>query len=518
VSGHVGIDFGTTTTIVAVVDPVDGTATSIALPPLTRSVHHDDNEAQQIPSLIHFDGSGGSVLGRAVEDRNLTDSQATFRWMKPTIVEQLYDNPRSVGGRTITHRQAAEEFFAAVFTQLFRAGFEQSRVCFTVPVHSFEEYVDWLSDVATRNGFNDVTFVDEASAAGIGYDIGLSVGDRFLLFDFGGGTLDVAVIELLEPSGVATQRIRVLGKSGTGLGGRSIDRWIVEWAKTQSGLGDGALQRLANELLVSAERAKISLSNKPTATVDAIDPLTGKVITLDLGERDFEQLLDDNRMFDIIEETLRAALNQAKDHAVSDTELTGILLVGGSSLIPAVRRHLSRRFGADRVHLHKPIDAVAIGAARIATGAQVDNRLYHEYQLRYRDNGRDEYQPIVTAGSAHPTDDWLETYFVTSATSHQTQFNLEIYETDVTRVGSPGCEIFFDADGSARFAESSADAETWRRHICSETINAKASTAPWEECIELRFRVDDSRRLRINATDMRNGKVIHKDLPVTRLR
>lgn len=517
-SGHIGIDFGTTTTVVAVVDPLDGSAASIALAPLTRAVHHDDNEAHPIPSLIHFDSAGAQVLGRAVEDRNLTESNATFRWMKPTIVEQLYDGPRTVGNRTLTQHQAAEEFLAAVFAQLQRAGFEKSRLCFTVPVHSFEEYVDWIADVATTNGFDDITFVDEPSAAGIGYDIGLNVGDRFLLFDFGGGTLDVAIIELLEPTGNATQRVRVLGKGGTPLGGRSIDRWIVEWAKTQSELDDTTLQRLANELLVSAERAKITLSSKPTATVDAIDPLTGKVITLDLDEREFERVLDDNRMFDIIEDTLRAALNQAKDHNVSDSDLAGVLLVGGSSLIPAVRRHLSRRFGSNRVHLHKPIDAVAIGAARIATGAQVDNRLYHEYQLRYRENGRYEYEPIVAAGSPHPTDDWLENLIVTSTTSGQTRFELEIFETDVTRVQASGCEIFFDNDGKARFGESNTEADSSRRHICSESLKAQASKTPGEECIELRFRVDDNRRLRLNATDLRTTKAIHKDLPVTRLR
>jgi len=518
VSGHVGIDFGTTTTVVAVVDPLDGTASSIALDPLSRVVHHDDSDSHSIPSLIHFDSSGGHVLGRAVEDRNLIESNATFRWMKPTIVEQLYDGPRQIGGRTLTQRQAAEEFLAAVFTQLQKAGFAKSRVCFTVPVHSFEEYVDWISDTATKNGFDDITFADEPSAAGVGYDIGLTVGDHFLLFDFGGGTLDISIIELLEPTGAAKQRVRVLGKGGVALGGRSIDRWIAEWAGTQSELDETTLERLRNELLVSAERAKITLSSKPKATVDAIDPMTGKVVVLDLDEREFERILDDNRMFDMIEDTLRAALNQAKDHNVGDSDLKGVLLVGGSSLIPAVRRHLSRRFGSNRVHLHKPIDAVAIGAARIASGAQVENRLYHEYQLRYKENGRYEYEPIVAAGSPHPTDGWIENLIVTSTTSGQSRFELELFETDVTRVKASGCEIFFDNDGKARFGDGNADTDSHRRHICSESLEAKPSTVPGEECIEIRFRVDDNRRLRLNATDLRTRKSIHDDLPVTRLR
>ena len=471
--GHVGIDFGITTTVVAVVDPLMEQRHRLRLI-RCRVVHHDDSDSHSIPSLIHFDSSGGHLLGRAVEDRNLIESNATFRWMKPTIVEQLYDGPRPIGGRTLTQRQAAEEFLAAVFTQLQKAGFTKSRVCFTVPVHSFEEYVDWISDTATKNGFDDITFADEPSAAGAGYDVGLNVGDHFLLFDFGGGTLDVAIIELLEPTGAAKQRVRVLGKGGVALGGRCIDRWIAEWA--QSELDDTTLERLRNVCSFQPS-AQNHLVEQTQAIVDVIDPMTEKSSFLTLTN-EHEQILDDNRMFDVIEDTLRAALNQAKDHNVGDSDLKGVLLVGGSSLIPAVRRHLSRRFGSNRVHLHKPIDAVAIGAARIASGAQIDNRLYHEYQLRYRENGRYAYEPIVAAGSPHPTDGWIENLIVTSTATGQSRFELELFETDVTRVKASGCEIFFDNDGKARFGDGNADTDSYRRHICSESLEAKPSKAP----------------------------------------
>jgi len=515
-SVHVGIDFGTTTTVIAVYDPVSGGAETVNLAPLTADVEQNGHRTHFVPSLVHY--SASATLVGAPARAHLNDS-STIKWMKPTIVHEHYDGPRRVAdGRDVTLRQAGADLLGSVRSRLDDLAYEDVTVCFTVPVHSFEPYTAWLESVAADEGWSNLKFVDEASAAAAGYEAAVHPGDSYMVFDFGGGTLDVAVVQAQGVAGDGSPRMRILGKSGADIGGRNIDAWLVEWAESELGLDPQTGNYLRNQLVASAERAKEELSSAGSATISAIDPRNGRTRRVSIDSATFESLLDANNLFDRIEETMKSALRRAAAAGVHDDDLKFVVTVGGSSIMPAVQRHLRRRFGSQRVRLDRPIDAVARGAALVAAGMQVDNCLYHRYELRYLADGEEKFAPVFDPGTEYPTPGWPWSQVITSTSPNQGTFHLEFYETDPHRVVAGGVEIVYRSDGSADVARSRANSGVVRSKFHLEEIQATPSGVAGEACLDVDLRVDDARRLVIRVRDIRNGKVIMDDVQVVRLK
>lgn len=515
-SVHVGIDFGTTTTVIAVYDPVSGGAETVSLAPLSAEVEQNGHRTHFIPSLVHY--SGAAMLVGAPARAHLNDP-STFKWMKPTIVHELFDGARSVGdGRAVTLRQAGADLLGAVRSKLDALAYEDVTVCFTVPVHSFEPYTAWLESVAADEGWSNIKFVDEASAAAAGYEAAVRPGDSYMVFDFGGGTLDVAVVQAQGESRDGSPKMRILGKSGADIGGRNIDAWLVEWAESELGLDPQTSNYLRNQMVASAERAKEELSSAGSATISAIDPRNGRTQRISIDSATFERLLDANNLFDRIEETMKFALKRSAAAGIDDDDLKFVVTVGGSSIMPVVQRHLRRRFGSERVRLDRPVDAVARGAALVAAGMQVDNCLYHRYELRYIANGREQFAPVFDPGTEYPTPGWPWSQVVTSTSPNQAKFHLEFYETDPNRVVAGGVEIVYRADGSADMAKSRATSGVVRRKFHLEEIEATPSGVADEACLDVDLRVDDARRLVIRVRDKRNDKVIMDEVQIVRLK
>src|SRR5262249_4951548 len=185
------------------------------------------------------------------------DSPGTFRWMKryisrrsPTVV--------NVGGRKVSHFEAGRDFLTAVASSAL-AGAPEEPIALAVPVEAYEHYEQWLADAVEAAGVTRFRLIDEASAAAFGHGAHLRPGDVFLVFDFGGGTLDVAIVQLDEDrEKTGAQRCRVVGKAGADLGGATIDSWIYEHIVTQLGKSesDEVVRQLSRPLLVESERAK----------------------------------------------------------------------------------------------------------------------------------------------------------------------------------------------------------------------------------------------------------------------
>src|SRR5260370_41249 len=160
--------------------------------------------------------------------------------------------------------RAGWAFLTAVLT--FAAAeldLREEEVALTVPVEAFEHYENWLVEVAEAAGMPRFRLLDEPSAAALGYGACIQPGDVYLIFDFGGGTLDVAVV-LIEPDQAQTtgRRCRVLGKAGADLGGATVDQWLFQEVLRQNQRSDADedVRRLSRAFLVPSERAKERLS------------------------------------------------------------------------------------------------------------------------------------------------------------------------------------------------------------------------------------------------------------------
>lgn len=531
-AGRLGIDFGTSNTVLALWDPGAGQAVPLSMAEYSRSVRYRQadraiEEAHIIPSVIHYAADQRRWLGQQVVSRELYESERTFRWMKRYIARRNPGKVR-VDGREVSHFDAGRDFLSTVLTfALDAADCRGEEVGLTVPVEAFEHYEHWLVSVVEDAGLPRFRLIDEPSAAALGYGTFLNPQDVYLIFDFGGGTLDVSVILIEDPLRTDGQRCRVLGKAGAELGGATIDQWLFQDALEQARLSDGdeAVRQASRRLLVACERAKEALSVEEQATVHV--PLEKGVALEAIFSRDrLNQILDQHETMHLLDHTIRRALTAAHERGYSEDQIKEVFLVGGSCMIPAVQRSVQRFFGRERVRFQRPLDAVARGAAVFAAGMHFDDYIQHDYALRFVEPGREgyAYRPLVARGTPYPTKEPVARITVKASHDGQAQLGLAIFEVSETKrlANDEAVELVFDVNGAARMTVIEPEDEERRRYFwLNETaptfLHAEPPAERGEARFEVEFGIDGNKRLLVSARDLRTKRIVFKNHPVVKL-
>lgn len=539
-AGRLGIDFGTSNTVIAAWDETAGLARTVRIPEYGRFLGHGDDQIPVVPSLIHYTADGRRFLGDQVLSGNRYHAEGTFRWMKRYIGNR---SPLKVSanGRTVSHFEAGRDFLSAVLAfAMVEVGAEGDEVALTVPVESFEHYEDWLAEVAEEAGAPRFRLIDEPSAAALGYGTHIQPGNVYLMFDFGGGTVQAAVVRIEDEDERSTsgRTCRVLGKAGDELGGSTIDQWIFEELLARNGRqdSDDDVRQISRALLVECERAKEALSepDRDRVEVSAMNPRTGAVLGIELvrsgqdtGGRvvSFEDLMDRRELFARIDRVVRRALRAAATRGYDEDDLAAVLMVGGSSLIPSVRRTMERIFGREKVLSDRPLDAVARGAAAFAGGTDFYDHIQHDYAVRWydRQTGRYEYRTCVEAGTAYPSTEPVHAMTVRATHDGQRELGVAIYELGQRRRGGgTATELVCDPSGAWRVREVTPDdAEDRNLFWVNEQSPMFLRADPPAEAGEARFRVefgiDGNKRLLLTAHDLRSGRITHRDYPVVKL-
>jgi molecular chaperone DnaK len=530
VAGRLGIDFGTSNTVVAVWDATRNESEPLHIPQLVRPFEFEGELVPVIPSLISYEADGSTWIGNQVVERNLRDAQSTFRWMKRYISARS-PRKRRLGEREIGEQEAGKDYLVTLLQlALAEADAFQEEVVYTLPVESFEHYEDWVARVSDEVGVTRYRMIDEASAAALGYGVHIQPGDVYLVFDFGGGTLDVAIVlvENAEESDSGGQRCRVLGKAGAEIGGATIDAWLFEKVVKDSGRlpEDPAVLRVSSQLLSECERAKERLSSVSETDITATDIDTGATFYSHITRQDFEDLLDEHDALATISQTLQRALAASAERGYSQDHLKSVLAVGGSGLIPAVRKTLERQFGRDRVQTRRPFDAVARGAAAFAAGVDFFDHIQHDYALEHTDmeTGERKYRTLLKAGTSYPTDKPLATVTIKATYDGQTQFGINIFELGYAKraASSRPLELVFDPKGSVRLTQLShqeADSRTrfWINEKSPTFLDGGEGARRGEACFKVNFEIDENKRLIITVEDLKTRGVPMSRYPVVRL-
>ena len=527
--GRLAVDFGTSNTVVAVWDEAAKSGRPLRIPGYSRSFAQGEDDVPVVPSLIHYAVDRQRWVGDQVLHRNLYRSPATFRWMKRYVAQR---SPRTVrvDGRAISHVDAGRDFLSSVLlAAAAEADVHDEEIVLTVPVESFEHYEDWLAEVAVHAGLPRFRLIDEPSAAALGHGAHIQAHDVYLIFDFGGGTLDVAVVLIEEDvTERAGRRCRVLGKAGADLGGTQIDGLLFRHVLKANGRqdSDDAMRRVSNDLLIQCEAAKERLSFADHAEIGVMNPETGAVLTCDLTRAAFEELLEENDVYAQVVQTLRRAMNAAREAGFGEADVKAALMVGGSSFIPSVQRLMRREFG-DRVLLERPLDAVARGAAAFAAGVDFYDHIQHDYAIRClrADKCGYEYHPLVRRGTPYPSAGPLATLTVKASYEGQSQLGLAIAEMGEQRGrGSDRrLELVFDPSGAASVVTVSPDEEEsrsvfWMNEESPTFLRADPpALRGGEERFRVDFAVDGNKRLLITVRDAVTGKMTHRDYPVVKL-
>ena len=528
------IDFGTSNTVITRWNAATGQAETLTVPGLSQVIAQNP---PLLPSLVYVeDGATGAIVaGQAVRDRGLdlaTDARF-FRNYKRGIGTALTGFQPELDGVTIAAEQIGAWYLQQVIETVKQSdpGILDS-VVFTVPVDSFEAYRLWLGGVCETCGINQVRLLDEPTAAALGY--GLADQELLLVVDFGGGTLDLSLIRLeqkaiaasqptgfllkwgknnfAEQSGQKVKTANVIAKAGQNLGGADVDNWLLDHFKATQDL---PINPITTRLV---ERLKINLSTQMQTQTVFFNDATLETYELNLSRSQFETILQERQFFDRLNKSLDQVIQQAKRQGIEISEIGAVLLVGGTSQIPAVQSWAAEQFGANKIRGDRPFEAIAQGALQLSQGTEVKDFLYHGYGIRYWDRrlNKHNWHPIIKMGQPYPMTKPVE-LMLSASVAQQPSIELIIGELadETTQT-----EVYFDGD---RIVTRSVNAETNAVQPLNDKPGSRSIAEldppgePGRDRIKVKFQVDQKRFLRITVDDLLTARTIVEDEPVVQL-
>ncbi|MGJ3240438.1 MAG: molecular chaperone DnaK [Anaerolineae bacterium] len=367
----VGIDLGTTNSVVAILE--GGEPTVIANAEGSRTT----------PSIVAFNKNRERLVGQSAKRQAVVNADNTIFSIK-RLMGMTYDDAKTEATRlpyevtsgssndarvkvpAMDKVYSPQEISAMILGKLKKdaesyLGEDVTQAVITVPAYFNDSQRQATKDAGRIAGLEVLRIINEPTAAALAYGLDKKANEKILVFDLGGGTFDVSILE------VGDGIVEVLATSGdTHLGGDDWDALIVDWLVSEFRKDQGidlsqdrqALQRLKE----AAEKTKIELSNTmqteinlPFITADASGP---KHMNITLSRAKFEQLSGD------LLERLITPVNQAlKDAGLSQNAINEVVLVGGSTRMPMVQELVSERLGKQPNKSVNPDEVVAIGAA-----------------------------------------------------------------------------------------------------------------------------------------------------------
>ena len=343
----IGIDLGTTNSCVAVMEGGE----AVVIP--------NSEGARTTPSVVAFNKQGERIVGQTAKNQAVTNAERTIISIK-----------RHMGSDyrvTIDGKQYSPQEVSAMILQKLKADAEAyigspvTDAVITVPAYFTDAQRQATKDAGKIAGLNVQRIINEPTAAALAYGVDKENEQKIMVYDLGGGTFDVSILEIGD--GV----VEVLATAGNNhLGGDDFDQRIIDWMASEFQNANGidlrndkmAMQRLKE----AAEKAKIELSglntttiSQPYITADATGP---KHLELTLSRAKFNELTRD-----LVQATMGPVNQALSDAGLSAGELSKILLVGGSTRIPAVQEAVKSINGKDAFKGINPDECVAVGAA-----------------------------------------------------------------------------------------------------------------------------------------------------------
>jgi molecular chaperone DnaK len=365
----IGIDLGTTNSVVAVME--GGQPTVIA----------NQEGARTTPSVVAFTKSGERLVGQVAKRQAITNPENTVFSIKRFMgrrSEEVNEEMKMVPYKVVRGdngdarvdisgtKQSPPEISAMILTKLKEAaeaylGEKVTQAVITVPAYFNDAQRQSTKDAGKIAGLEVMRIINEPTAAALAYGLDKKKNETIAVYDFGGGTFDVSILEVGD--GV----VEVKSTNGdTHLGGDNIDQRIIDWVvtefKKESGIDLSKDQMALQRLKEASEKAKMELStlmeteiNLPFITADATGP---KHLAMKLTRMRFEQMVDD-----ILQRTMEPCKKAMADAGVTPQNIDEVVLVGGSTRIPKVQQLVKNMFGKEPNRTVNPDEVVAVGAA-----------------------------------------------------------------------------------------------------------------------------------------------------------
>ncbi len=343
----IGIDLGTTNSCVAVMEGGE----AVVIP--------NSEGARTTPSVVGVSKNGDRLVGQVAKRQAVTNFDNTVISIKRHMGS---DYKAQMGGKSYTPQE-----ISAMILQKLKADAESylgetvTEAVITVPAYFTDAQRQATKDAGQIAGLNVRRIINEPTAAALSYGIDKEEDQKVMVYDLGGGTFDVSIIEMGD--GVT----EVLATAGNNrLGGDDFDQRIIDWMvrefKASEGVDLSADKMAMQRLKEAAEKAKIELSSTPSSTISlpfiTADATGPKHLEMTLTQAKFNEMTAD-----LVEMTMGPVRQALSDSGLSSSDLQKVLMVGGSSRIPAVQEAVKKFIGKEPFKGINPDECVALGAA-----------------------------------------------------------------------------------------------------------------------------------------------------------
>src|SRR6476660_1608335 len=342
----VGIDLGTTNSLVAIIHPDTGKPVALK--------EHNSNDSSLVPSVVHFSEGGIVTVGEMAKEHLITEPQNTIFSTKRLMGKSYNDirNRQSFftykiiddNTESLVRVQAGDKFYSPVeLSSLILKELKHraehilktpvTKAVITVPAYFNDAQRQATRDAGRMAGLDVLRIVNEPTAASLAYGLGLKKDEEKLIavYDLGGGTFDISILQI--NNGI----FEVLSTNGdTYLGGDDFDHAIVNFWIQQLSISASQLssdKALAQELRLKAEEAKKELSSRDSFTT------TIREHNVQISKKEFENLIEP-----FVQRTIDCCANALKDATLKTQDIQEIVMVGGSTRVPLVKESVKRFF------------------------------------------------------------------------------------------------------------------------------------------------------------------------------
>lgn len=505
----IGIDLGTTNSCVAVMEGGE----PVVIPNAEGS--------RTTPSVVAFSKNGERLIGQVAKRQAITNPEHTIMSIKRDMgsdrrvrIEDKEYSPQEISAMILSKlKQDAEAYLGEKVTQ----------AVITVPAYFSDSQRQATKDAGTIAGLEVLRIINEPTAAALAYGLDKEDNQKIVVYDLGGGTFDVSVMEIGD--GV----FEVLATRGNNrLGGDDFDQRIIDYLADEFKKSEGidlrmdkmALQRLKE----AAEKAKIELSNVlttninlPFITADASGP---KHLDMTLTRAKFEEMTAD-----LVEKTLEPLQEALKDAGLTTSEIDKVILVGGSTRIPAVQEAVKRVTGKEPHKGINPDECVAIGAAIQAgvLGGEVKDVLLLDVtplSLGIETLGG-VFTKLIERNTTIPT---RKSQIFSTAADGQTSVEIHVLQGEREMAadnitlgrfildgippaprGVPQIEVTFDIDANGIVNVSAKDLGTGKEQKITITASTNLSEEEIEKAIKDAERYAEEDKKRKEAVEARNN-------------